>query len=83
MREEKIGALLSDEEGTIPVSIRMPKILVDRLAASYRKKVGAVKSRGITSQSVLYFAARGLIDWEDEHREDGDRKKSLRQSSEG
>ncbi len=83
MIENKITGLLSVEKSTKPVSVRVPEILLDRMIAAYRKKVGAVKERGITTDALLYFAARGVIDWEDQHREDVTQKKPSRRSSEG
>lgn len=64
MTEDEIALILSDDKGSIPVSVRIPKILLDRISGSYRKKVGAVKARGITSQALIYFSARGVLDWE-------------------
>jgi hypothetical protein len=80
-REEKIGEMISVGDGTEKVSALIPKKLLDRLIAAYRKKVGAVKDHGIKSSALIYFSSRGLLDWEDAHREDEDRKKRSRHSS--
>lgn len=82
-REDLIQMLLSVEKGTTKVSALLPNILLDRILSAYKKKVGAVRDHGLKSSALFYFAARGVIDWEDEHREDGERKKPSRQSSEG
>lgn len=82
-REELIQALISVESGTEKISALVPKILLDRMLAAYKKKVGAVREHGLRSQALFYFAARGVIDWEDEHREDIDIKKTGKRHSEG
>lgn len=68
MVEDRVAALISDGKTTKAVSFRVPNILLDKLVAAYRKKVGAVKDRGVTTNAILYFAARGLVDWEDKQK---------------
>lgn len=74
-REELIQSLISVEKGTEKISALVPKILLDRMIAAYKKKVGAVREHGLKSQALFYFAARGVIDFEDQHREDDAFKK--------
>lgn len=62
--EADIQELLSVESGSEKVSALVPKMLLDRIIAAYRKKVGAVREHGLKSQALFYFAARGLTDWE-------------------
>lgn len=65
MEEKSIESLFSDEEGTVPVTVRIPKILLDMLVEAYREKVGATRSRGILTDAILYFSARGLLSWQE------------------
>jgi hypothetical protein len=82
MIEAKIQALLVGKK-TEPMSLRITKIMLDRLMACAKEKYGARSDRGARSEAFAYFASRGIIDWEDEHREDVVRKKPLKPSSEG
>ncbi len=81
MKEEKIAAILVGETKT--VNIRFPKNALDRMVLAMRKKEPTRKDYGLINHTICYFSARGLLDWEDEHREDGERKKPSRRSFEG
>lgn len=63
MKENEIAALISDGETAKPTTIRFPQKLLDLIEATYLKKVGAVRKRGITTDAVLYFAALGVLTW--------------------
>lgn len=79
MTEAEIAALLSVENGTRKISSLVPKILVDRMMANYRKKVGAVREHGLMSAALFYFAARGVLSYESEEQEgDGSRLSAKR-----
>ena len=82
MRDEKIYALL-DEKETSAFGVRIPKIMLDRISAAYKKVTGGAVRGNPKGPALAYFAARGLLDWEDEHREDSSQKKYSRRSSEG
>jgi hypothetical protein len=81
--EKKVQELLSVVDGTEKISGLISKKLLDRMLAAYKNKVGAVREHGLKSAALFYFAARGVVDWEDEHREDVTRKKPSRPSCEG
>lgn len=65
-KEEKVGRLLSVEDGAVKISVLIPKILLDSLLAAYKDKVGATRNYGQKSSALFYFAARGVVDFEEE-----------------
>lgn len=74
MIEEDIQELLSVEKGTKKISLVLPRILLDKLLAGYRKKVGAIKDHGLMSSALFYFAARGVLDFEEKSGASSDLK---------
>jgi hypothetical protein len=83
MNEEQIQELLSVEKGSKKISSLCPNILLDRLTSAYRKKVGAVREYGLTTSALFYFAARGVLDWEQQHEQRQRGKKSGGQAMAG
>lgn len=75
MDEDKIYALSVGELKS--VTVRFPKNLLDALIAAAIKKSPALsrKQRGAATEALIYFSARGLLDWQDHCREDAHGKK--------
>lgn len=81
MDEEKIAPLLVGEMKT--VNIRFPKRTLAAMLAAMKKKEPTRKEYGLINHAINYFSARGLLDWQDQHHEDGERKKPSKRYSEG
>ena len=82
MREEELAELL-DDKSTAAFGVRAPKKLLDKISAAYKEVTkGAVRGNP-KGPALLYFAARGLLDWQDQHREDLEGRKPGKRSLEG
>ena len=68
MNEEKIQQLLVGE--LKPVSARIPAPLYERLLEKHKKRIGPQRERGMITDALCYFSARGLLDWERENKEE-------------
>lgn len=73
MNEEKIAQFLVGEMKT--VNLRFPKKTLDIIISAMKKKEPTRKDYGMINHAINYFAVRGFLDYEDEHREDAQRKK--------
>lgn len=65
MRDQKINDIL-DEKETSAFGVRVPKKMLDRICAAYKKVTGGAVRGNPKGPALAYFAARGLLDWEDE-----------------
>ncbi len=81
MNETEIAEFL-DGDLSERVTLRVSKKLLDKLLTCAQQKYGARGKRGLITDAFLYFAARGVLDWEDEHREENAHKKTGKHLSE-
>lgn len=63
MDDEQIASLLVGEMKT--VNLRFPKGLLDAMTAAMKKKDPTRKDYGLINHAINYFAALGLLAWEE------------------
>jgi hypothetical protein len=66
MTEEQIQEFLVGELGK-PTSVRYQKKLLDKVLEIGRKKFGAISDSTLQVESLRYFLARGVLNWEEEN----------------
>lgn len=63
MDEAEIQQLLVGELGK-PTTTRFQKKLLDRILENGRKKFGAISDSALQAESIRYFLARGVLNYE-------------------
>lgn len=66
MTEEQIQEFLDGELGK-PTAVRYQKKLLDKVLAIGKKKFGAISDSALQVESLRYFLARGVLNWEEEN----------------
>ena len=67
MTEKEIAKLL-EGVGRIQFAVKIPKSLYEMIRECGFKKYGALPGRGSMCLYILYFVARGVIDWEEKNK---------------
>lgn len=57
----------SVEKKDVKKSVMLPKKLLDRILEDSKKKYAGLSDHGAFSRGLVYFSARGLLEWEREH----------------